>query len=363
MKILFVSDLYYPHLGGISEHIFHLANEFEKMGHNIRILTGNMEGTFRPDEYRVIRIGYGKKVKYNGSIGRVTLGVEILKLKKIIKDFDVVHAHGGLSPTLPILALCFSKKTNFLTFHATFDRCLPYKLCNRQFKSLFNRIDGKIAVSKTAKESFSRYFPGDYKIIPNGIDIKRFHPMNNKRENTILFVGRIEKRKGLEYLLDALRYVKKEIKDVKLLIAGERYANYKIEFPEEIKENIVFLGFVKPDKLPEIYSSSNVFVSPAIGNESFGIVLLEAMASGTPVIASDIQGYQCVINDGIDGILFKQKDSKALADKIIEVLKNKNLQRILIQNGLKKAKKYAWENISREILEFYYEINPELPRY
>ncbi len=363
MKILFVSDLYYPHLGGVSEHIYHLANEFENMGHYVRILTGKMEGNFRPDEERVIRIGVGKRVKYNKSVGRVTIGLDLLKIKKIMKDFDVIHSHGGLSPALPILALCFSEKTNFLTFHATFEKCLPYRIFNRPFKFLFNRIDGRIAVSQTAMESFARYFPGDYKIIPNGIDTNRFYPMKNKKENTILFVGRIEKRKGLEYLLEAIRLLRKDIKDIKLLIAGERYADYKIEIPEEIKDNIVFLGFVKPDRLPEIYSSANVFVSPAIGNESFGIVLLEAMASGTPVIASDIPGYKCVIEDGIDGILFPGKDAVALKDKLKEVLTNKELQKSLIRNGLMKAKKYDWKNIAREIINFYYEINPELPRY
>lgn len=363
MKILFVSDLYYPHLGGVSEHIFHLSNEFENMGHYVRILTGKMEGNFKPDEKRVIRLGYGVKVKYNNSVGRVTLGFDVIKIKNLMKDFDVIHSHGGISPTLPMLALLFSEKTNFLTFHATFDRCLPYKIFNRHFRFLFEKIHGKIAVSNTAMESFKRYFKGDYKVIPNGIDLKRFYPINNKERNTILFVGRIEKRKGLEYLIDAMRYVLKEIKNAKVLVAGERYANYKIEVPDEIKENIRFLGFVKPYKLPELYSSANIFVSPATGNESFGIVLLEAMASGTPVIASDIPGYKCVIEDGVDGILFKPKDSKSLSDKIIEVLKNDGLQKKLINNGLKKVKEYSWENIAKEILKFYYEVNPELPRY
>lgn len=361
MRILFVSDLYYPHLGGVSEHIFHLANEFEKMGHFVRILTGKMEGDFKPDERRVIRIGYGMKVKYNKSVGRITIGFDVLRIKKIMKEFDVIHSHGGISPTLPILALCFSDKTNFLTFHAGFDRCLPYAIFNPFFKYLFNKIDGKIAVSKTAEKSFGRYFKGEYRIIPNGIETKKFYPRNNKKEKTILFVGRIEKRKGVEYLISAMEYVIKEVKEATLMIAGGGYGSYKLFIPKSVEKNIQFLGFVSPDKLPELYSSANVFVSPAIGNESFGIVLLEAMASGTPVIASDIPGYRCVVENNIDGILVPPKDPVSLGKAIVNLLNDKKMQNNLIENGLKKAKRYDWSNIAKEILYFYYEVNPKLP--
>jgi len=360
MKILIISDLYYPHIGGVSEHIYYIANEFEKMGHYVRILTGKIPGGFKPDERRVIRLGMGVAIKWNKSVGRITIGHDLLKTRKIMNAFDVNHIHGGLTPTYPLLTLQMSEKTKIFTFHSTFDRSIPFKILRRPLLHFFKKIDGAIAVSETAKESFSRYFPGDYRIIPNGVDINRFTPSLQKEKDTLLFVGRLEERKGLKYLIKALKIIHERGRDLKLIVVGGGYRKYRMEIPNGIKNSIQFTGFVSPESLPEYYKRAEIFVSPATGAESFGIVLIEAMASATPVLASDIPGYRTVIKDMENGLLVPPKDPAAIAEGIIRLLNDKKMRQKIVKNGLKTARFYSWDRIAKQIIDFYYEINPSL---
>ncbi len=362
MKVLFVSDIYYPHIGGISEHIYNLANQFEKHGHYVSILTANIEGDLRPDEERVIRIGKSIVIPANHSHSRITYGVDGGILSKIVNKYDIVHIHGTLAPNLPLLTLRVSRRINIFTFHPAYKYSLLLKIFKGYLKNYFKRIDGKIAVSRAARDSIVKYLPGDYRIIPNGVDTKKFNPGNLSKDSSkeILFVGRIEPRKGLQFLINALPLVKKEIPEVNLTVAGGWYKEMKINVPQEVKDSIRFLGFVDPEKLPEVFRKSNLFVSPAIGGESFGIVLIEAMASGIPVVASDIPGYRCVIEDEKNSFLVSPGDSEAIANGIIRVLKDEALRYSVIKEGLKCAQRYSWDKVSKEVLDFYYEINPSL---
>lgn len=362
MKVLFVSGIYYPHIGGISEHIYNLANQFEKHGHYVSILTANIEGDLRPDEERVIRIGKSIVIPANRSHSRITYGVDGGILSKIVNKFDVVHIHGIIAPTLPLSTLKVSRKTNIFTFHPTFEPSILFQISKGYLKNYFKRIDGKIAVSRTALDSIARYLPGNYRIIPNGVDTNHFTPgeENYKFSNEILFVGRIEPRKGLQFLIDAFPKVKKEIPEAKLTIAGGGYKKIKLNIPLEVKDSIKFLGFVAPKDLPQIFRRASLFISPAITGESFGIVLIEAMASGTPVIASDIPGYRCVIEDEKNGLLVPPGNPAGIARTIIRVLNDNNLRNSLIEEGFKSAERYSWDKVSREVLAFYYEIDPSL---
>jgi len=362
MKILFVTDIYYPHIGGVSEHIYHLANEFERRGHSVAILTANIQGDLRPDENRVIRIGKSMIIPANRSCSRVTYGVGSDNLSSIVNKYEVVHIHGTLAPTLPLLALKVSRKVNIFTFHPTFEYSIPFMVFKRYLKNYFKRIHGKIAVSRTAYDSISMYFPGVYRIIPNGVDTERFTPGELQKESSkeILFVGRIEPRKGLQFLIDALLRVKEEIPEASLTVAGGGYKKIKLKIPDKVKDSIRFLGFVNPKDLPEVFRKAALFVSPAISGESFGIVLIEAMASGTPVVASGIPGYRCVIENGVNGLLVPPSDSGEIAKAIIRVMKNKDLRESLIGGGLSSARGYSWRKVSQEVLDFYHEVDPSL---
>ncbi len=362
MKILFVSDFYYPHIGGVTEHIYHLANEFENMGHIVSILTADIKGDLKPDERRVIRLGKSMVVHMNQSNARVTGWVSLSRLSKIVNDYDLIHIHGIIAPTLPLLSLKVSRKTNIFTFHPTFESSNLYKIFKNYLWHYLKKIHGKIAVSVTARDSICKYFPDDYRIIPNGVDPDRFKNTGAKRNPfEILFVGRIEPRKGLQFLVDALPEIKQNFPKVKLTVAGGGYKGMRLSVPEKVRDSIEFLGFVPPADLPGIFSRASVFVSPAITGESFGIVLLESMATQTPVIASDIPGYRCVIRDRDNGILVKPGDSKDIAEKVIRLFEDKNLCKILVKGGQKTVRKYAWSNVARDIVNFYYEVDPSLP--
>jgi len=362
MKVLFVSDFYYPHIGGITEHIYHLANEFENMGHKVSILTANIEGDLKPDERRVIRLGKSMVVPMNKSNARMTGWVNLSMLSSVVNDYDVIHIHGVIAPTLPLLSLKVSRKTNIFTFHPTFESSNLYKISKNYLKHYFEKIDGKIAVSVTARDSICRYFPGDYRIIPNGVDRNRFKAFGKEKNPfEILFVGRIEPRKGLQFLVDALVEIKRELPRAQITVVGGGYKGMKLDIPSEVKDSIRFLGFVAPSDLPKIFSRASVFVSPAVSGESFGIVLLEAMATETPVIASSIPGYRCVIEDEKNGLLVTPANSKEIADKVITLMKDKNLCENLVKGGLRTAAKYSWSSIAKDIMDFYYEVDPSLP--
>ncbi len=362
MKILFISDFYYPHIGGVTEHIYHLANEFENMGHKVSILTADIQGDLKPDERRVIRLGKSMVIPMNQSNARLTGWVNLSMLSDVVNDYDVIHIHGIIAPTLPLLSLKVSRKTNIFTFHPTFESSGLYQVFKKYLKHYLKRIHGKIAVSTTARDSICKYFPDDYRIIPNGVDPNRFKNSGEKKNPfEILFVGRIESRKGLQFLVDALPRIKRDFPEAMLTVAGGGYKGMKLNIPSDIKDSIRFLGFVAPTDLPAIFSRASVFVSPAISGESFGIVLLEAMATETPVIASDIPGYRCVIEDGKNGLLVSPRNSREIACKVIHLLEDKALCKTLVEGGLRTVTKYSWDIIAKDIMDFYYEVDPSLP--
>ncbi len=369
-RILFVSDIFYPHPGGISEHIHHLSAHLRKRGHETFILTANFpDGVKYVDPPYVIRVGRSFKVPVNKSIGSITLSPRIHKVVKDIVqkgNYHFIHIHGPIAPVLPMLALKYSRSINVATFHAAHDKNLLYRLFKNYLEQYFQRLHGRIAVSEVAKRSIEKYFPGEYKIIPNGVDIHRFNPHNPPMEwvknlpgKKVLFVGRLEPRKGLKFLLLAIPEIVKYIPDARFIVVGDGPLRkfYEQFIRDEHRDRVHFAGKVPYDDLPRYYTSADVFVSPATGNESFGIVLLEAMASRIPVVASDIEGYKQVIRDGVNGLLFHREDHLDLADKVVRVLSNPPLAKKLAETGYRNAvEKYSWEVVSRQVEEYYDEL-------
>ncbi len=364
-KVLFVSDVYYPYPGGISEHIHQLSRKLRDLGWETYILTTNFKEKVGFDEPPwVYRVGFPIKLPLNGSIAPVAFSPRInFYVKGIIrrKNFDIIHIHGQVAPTLPILALKFSRSVNVITFHAAYRKNLLAKTFKPYIKGYFSMLDGFIAVSPAAIEPIVKHFgPIEYRIIPNGVDVDKFNP--NKKPlshlmgyKNILFVGRPEPRKGLKYLIMAMPMVISKIPDARLIVVGSGplITYYKSIVPSEIKGRVVFEGSVDSNMLPRYYRSADVFVSPATRSESFGMVLLEAMASGVPVVASRNEGYRYVVRDGENGLMCEPEDEVELAHKIIKVLTDDNLRRRLVENGLKTALRFKWDNIAREVGDYY----------
>jgi phosphatidylinositol alpha-mannosyltransferase len=372
-----VSDVYYPHPGGISEHVHHLTLELRRRGHKVDILTAKTKNKHFPfvDPPYVIRIGKGLKFPINKSLTNVTFSPLLTKKVKEILDrgYHIVHIHGSLAPMLPLLAVNYSKSVNVFTFHAAHDESVWYELFKPILINSFMKIHVPIAVSEVAKQSVARYFPGNYRVIPNGIDTERFNPqvepfteLMEKGVYNILFVGRLEPRKGFKVLIKALPYVKAIIPRIKLIVVGggPLFKWYSNKVEDEIKENIVFVGTVPPEDLPRYYRSAHIFVSPAIGGESFGIVLLEAMASGTPIVASNIPGYSHVVENGREGLLVPPESPQLLASAIVTLLKNARLRKKMGERGREKAiEKYAWSRVAEQIEKVYFEALERVDPY
>ncbi|MBI4289464.1 MAG: glycosyltransferase family 4 protein [Chloroflexi bacterium] len=362
MKIALVSpyDLSYP--GGVTVHISNLKRYFTQWGHQVKIIAPCSSPMGDPS---IIPVGRPVPVPSGGSMARITLSLTLNRRVRAILDaekFDVVHVHEPLTPMLPYAALRLSGSLNVGTFHAYHQTARLYGLTKLILRRWSGRLHGRIAVSQPALEYVSKYFPGKYVIIPNGVDVEHFSPRSKAcgpRANgskTILFVGRLEKRKGLDYLLAAYQKVKQDHPNVRLEIVGPGTLlrpKYEKLVRDRQLADVSFAGLVPYDDLPRYYNGANVFCAPATGGESFGMVLLEAMAMGRPVVATAINGYSQLVSQGVDGLLVPPRDEAALARAISSLLDNPALCEKMAAQGRAKAEDYSWEKIARRVLEYY----------
>jgi len=378
MRICMVSDNYYPYIGGIAEHVHHLASELRKRGHTVKVLTAKVGGRMMecmasvPGEEHVKRIGDGWVIRSNRSFARVTVAWRpVAQIRRYFDEerFDIIHMHGSLAPTLPMAAIQASRVLNVVTFHAGHDQSLGYALFRSELRPYFNAVHGLIAVSETARLSCYKYFPGPYHIIPNGIDPTVFRPdavrvpaLAEERPR-ILFVGRFEPRKGLKFLLMAMPEIARRLPNVQLVVVGTGLLgySYKSYLSREVQEHVHWAGLIASEDRPKYYASCDVYCSPATGQESFGIVLLEAMATGKPVVASDIDGYRTVVTDGREGFLVPPCRPEAIAQAILRILTNRGLARQMGETGRKRALEFGWPAIAEKVEDYYREMLAAYP--
>jgi phosphatidylinositol alpha-mannosyltransferase len=375
VKIALVSPYDFAHPGGVILHIAYLERYFTKMGHEVKVIAPASRAI--PDfGDRFIPIGKPRPIPSSGSIARVTVSLWLApKIRAVLEQekFDVIHFHEPLMPMLCTSVLRLSQTANVGTFHAShgkpgynFARPIGKWILRRWFR----KLDGKIAVSRPAMEFASDHFPGYYNIIPNGVDVEHFSPDVAPIEKfkdgklNLLFVSRLEKRKGLNYLLQAFKQVKEEVPNCRLIVVGpgtrlrRRYERYVARTG---LKDVVFIGFTSYDELPRYYKTADVFCAPAIGSESFGIILLEAMAMGKPIVASSIEGYASVISHGVDGLLVPPADKGQLAQALIALLNDKALRQEMGARGRIKALEHSWESIARRVFAYYVRVLSEPP--
>ncbi|MCL4544054.1 MAG: glycosyltransferase family 4 protein [Chloroflexi bacterium] len=363
MKIALVCPYDFAVPGGVQDHVRHLGHRFEQLGHEVRILAPSSSDGIQASG-NLYTVGAVASVPANGSVARISVSMRLAKrVKQILQaeQFDVVHIHEPLVPMLPITVLRLSNALNIGTFHAYSQSNYGYRWGKPLLKRYIKRLAGCIAVSDAAQQFVEHYFPGHYTVIPNGIDTREFLasvpplPQFMDGKLNILFFGRIEKRKGLRYLLHAFPLVKKAFPNVRLIVAGdggERLA-YQRWVERQGIPDIVFTGRASEEDRPRFFASAHVFCAPNIGGESFGMVLLEAMASGKPVVASAIPGYVSVIKDGVDGMLCPPKNSEALATALCRVLGDPERQHRLGEAGRRKAVKFDWVFVADRVLAYY----------
>jgi phosphatidylinositol alpha-mannosyltransferase len=364
VKIAQVTPYDFHHPGGVAEHVGHLRDEFVRLGHEVVIMAprSTKGGIQTADGF--YGIGRVFSIPGNGSKVRLTFDVTLYNAVKELmarEKFDVIHMHEPLTPVLPAMVLLNSHSTNVGTFHAQGVSNAFYATLKPYLTFLLSKMDGRIAVSEPARDFVSTYFDGDYKIIPNGIDINRFskdhEPMPLGRDSgpRILFVGRYEEpRKGFKYLLRALPMIRQQFPDARLTVVGTGRPE---KFDDLISKygiwGVDFVGTISAEQLPRYYASCDIFCAPSIERESFGIVLLEAMATGKPVVASNIPGYASVMRDGREGLLVPPRDPAGLALAIVRMLSNTDLMQQFAERGVKTATHYAWPNVAKQVLETY----------
>jgi phosphatidylinositol alpha-mannosyltransferase len=374
MKIALVSPYDFDVPGGVGKHISALSHQFRLLGHEVRIIAPGSGDDLEEDSQGVYRLGRVTPIPGNGSVARITLSAPFgsrlaRRVREVLhaEQFDVIHVHEPLMPSLPVTVL-MTRSTSALkvgTFHAFRDSYYGYYYGRPILKRVANRLQGRIAVSRSAYEFVSRYFPGAYSIIPNGVDTDLFNdhvePFEFIKDGrpTILFVGRVEKRKGLAYLIRAYSEIRERYPDVRVLVvgrqgrAGRGYARY---VRDHGLSGITFVGEVSSADLPRYYRSCHIFCAPSVSGESFGMVLLEAMAAGKPVVATSIEGYRQVVQDGVQGILVPPKDSSALANALLRLLDAPTLCARIGEQGRLTAARYSWQRISERLLRYYEDV-------
>ena len=362
MKIGLVSPYVYPLPGGVTQHVRYLYENLRLRGHTVRILTSS-HGLQRTSEGDVIRLGKGFSMPANGSVGTVTVSPRFVSQVRDLlerEQFDVLHFHEPFVPFLSLVILRESRSVNIGTFHAYGGWSPAYEFGSRAMKSYAQRLHGRIAVSAAARHFIDRFFPGDYKVIPNGVDVDRFRravPLSRWQDGTqnVLFVGRFEPRKGVLDLLKAHRILRREGSDARLLLVGggpqEREARRYIATRR--LGGVEFLGRVSDDEKAQLFRTADVYCSPATGRESFGIVLLEAMASGAPIVASDIHGYKGVVRRDREALLVPPRQPKAIASSIARLLDEPDTAAAMSAAGIARAAEFSWPRVTAKVDDYY----------
>lgn len=379
MNIGLVTQAYYPVLGGVTEHVWHLGQELEHRGHRVTVITGGVpRGLMRRNDadadrgLRVLRHGWQIPMMSNGANVYLTVGWKLGRMLQRIElqeRFDLVHIHCALDPGLPLIASKTMHSPKVATYHSarqmtgTWTEKIPV-IFRSVWLDAIEKIQAHVAVSPAAEKYIHHFFPQvQMAVIPNGVDTTRFtpsqQPRNLAKPLTILYVGRMDPRKGAKFLFAALPELEKRLTDYKIVVVGTGWMKkyYDVYIPLTLRRRVEFKGYVAPADLPGYYQQADIYCSPATGNESFGIVLLEAMACGTPVVASDIDGYRAVVTSGREGLLVPPRHPQYLAEAIITLAKDAVLRRRMGQAGRTTAEQYAWPRIVDQLEPIYQRIS------
>jgi len=370
LRIAIVTEYYYPSLGGITEHVHHFARELIQRGHEIKIITADA-GPFGRDTGEVgphvIKIGRSVSIYANDSFARVSIGRNISsKLENILtqEKFDIVHVHSPLTPTLPLSAIRYSPVPVLGTFHTHFNENFWMSLFHSRLLPYMNALNLRIAVSPVCIKSLERFFPAQpFVVIPNGIDVDWYNPNQapisslNDGHFNVLYVGRFDPRNGLDLLIEAFKALAPKYPNLRLIIIGygPLETTYRQMVPQKWKERVIFVGKVD-EKRPAYYRSAHVLCFPA-KKGSFGITLLEAMASGIPVITTDIEGFRFVMRHKVHGLMVREEEGCQGYIRALEyLLQNPHLCKEWGKNARQRALDFSWPQVTEQILHHYYEI-------
>lgn len=366
MKIALISCYDFAIPGGVRNHTLGLAQELKRQGHQVHTIAPSSNNNITTHYEDFIQIATFPKASHTGFIPPHLLLApsKIVVLQKMLKNerYDLIHIQEPLLPPLCLSVPLHTSTPLFATFHTFYEQGMPmYRLFRPLLNRWLNRLTGRIAVSQPAKDYIEQYFPYDYKIIPNGVNIEKFsvitppHPAMDPNHFNLLFIGHAQfKRKGLRYLIEAYRLLKHQYPMLRLIVAGTKWAGR--EKPTELSHglcDILYLGTVDDNELVSLFRSADVFCAPSTGNESFGMVLTEAMAVGTAIVTTNIKGYKEVVRDGHEALLVPPKNSHALRDAIQRLIEDRVLKKRLGEQGQLSVKRYAWTTVANDVMSYY----------
>ncbi len=365
IKIALVSPYDHAFRGGVTDHINNLASQFRAWGNTVRVIApcSDPEAATDPD---FIPMGRSVALPAGGSIARVSLSVWLRpRIKELLRReaFDVVHLHEPFAGFTTFCVLTESKSIDAVkvgTFHSNNGTRLYKTGVGRLARRYCERLDGRIAVSDAARRFATRNLHGRYEVIPNGIDVDDFTnavPFPHLQDGMInlLFVGRIEKKKGLKYLLGAYSMLKWDWPNLRLIVVGPGKPDddsYRI-MSERNLQDVVFAGNVSDEDKARYFKTADIFCSPTTGRESFGIVLAEAMAAGTPIVASDVDGYSSVIENGREGILVPPRSDVEIARAVSTLLRDPELRARMAANGRRRVERFRWQRVAAQVGDYY----------
>jgi phosphatidylinositol alpha-mannosyltransferase len=361
LRIAQVTEYYYPHLGGICEHVHFLAREARLRGHHVDIITSNLAGAEETPD--VIRVGRSVPVYGNGSLARITVGRGLRRqVRTVLRqgEYDIVHVHSPLAPLLPLLAVDEADAPVVGTFHTYFEGSVAYRFGRRYFQQRMSRLAAAVAVSPTVVEAHGRYFDTDWTHIPNGVDTQIFSPDAPRPLSirpdvpSVLFLGRFDPRNGLASLIHAFKRVRSERRPAQLVVVGDGPLRSYYRRLAAGDPDITFVGAVLRER-PEFYANCSLYACPTT-KASFGITLLESMACGTPIVCSDLNGFRNVVEHEREALLVPCGDTNTLADTLAALLEDDATRARLGATGRQRAMAYDWSRVSDMILGLYANI-------
>lgn len=361
MRIGIVNPYSWDVPGGVGFHIRDLALKFRSRGHDVRVLTPSTSDDL--PEW-ITSVGASVSIPFNGSVANISVKPTTLKRTRrwlALNDFDVVHVHEPVVPSASMAAAMLSRAPLVGTFHAALDRSLSRTIASAPMRLYMERIGVRIAVSEEARRTLIEHHGGDAVIIPNGVETASFRaatPLARWQASAdrpvIVFLGRLdEPRKGLSVFAGAIGAVLERFPGARFLIAGRGDAPDIRRKVARFGESVSFLGCISDEEKESLLAGASIYVAPQTGGESFGIVLVEAMAAGTAVVASDIPAFRAVLEEGRAGALFETGNSEALAAALIDLLRAPGRLEGLAEAGQRASSQYDWEVVANKVFEVY----------
>ena len=333
--------------GGVQSHVRALSHVLQERGHETLVVAPTSSRSVEGLGQDVARAGRAVGIPANGSVAPISFGpLAASALRRSLRGFgpDIIHAHEPLIPSLSLLALWASGLPPIVgTFHAAAEESLGYRTARPILDRAARRLSLRTAVSESARSLVHRYFPGEYAITPNGVELERFADADRLDLGPgphVLFLGRIERRKGLEVLIQAMARVRDL--DVTLVVAGEGPEAKSAEaMARSLDVRARFIGSLAEDDVPRAYRTADVYCAPGLGGESFGIVLVEAMAAGAPVVCSDLPGFRAVVGEA--AVRVPPGDADKLADALRAALTDRKEE--LARRSSERAHVFDWKNL------------------